>query len=139
MRSRSLFQNPACVPWQFLAAVALVIYISGCYSRTTTTTGTAVIKWVPKVVEIAMVERLDKREGEKFRDSHEKVNECVFRSEVHDLYWADQLQTDHVVLYPVDKKTFEVVKVRQVGSARIRIFEGTRNDEPFHEVTVLDE
>ncbi|MCP4717394.1 MAG: hypothetical protein GY868_19905 [Deltaproteobacteria bacterium] len=139
MRLQSQNRTPSGVSWQFLVAVALVIIISGCYSRTTTTSGTAVIKWVPKMVEIAMVERLSKREGQKFRDSHEKVNECVFRSQIYDLYWADQLQTDHVVLFPVEKKAFDVIKVRQVGSAQISIFQGTRNNKPFREVTVLDE
>ena len=124
---------------RYLITVALIFIISGCYSTTTHTVGSGVVKWVPKVTEVAIVKRLTIKEAKNFRASREKVNECVFRSEVYDLYWADELKVDNVVLHAVDRKTFDVIKVRQIGSARISIFEGTRNDVPFKEVKVLNE
>lgn len=119
-------------PLVFLLALAS----AGCYSTTTTENAFAIVRTLARVEIVAIQDEIPAGAVDQFRTDHEKIGDCVLDDDIVEAYWADELHLDQVVLRPKGKKAYEVIKVQEIGTARVMEVEGERNGKPFKRVEI---
>lgn len=108
------------------AWISILLFVSISTSCTTSSSSGKWISYeVSRVQELAVLRMMSAQEAELFKKNNKHIAEVVLGNKLYAAFWADALQSDYAILKRKGNG-FELVKVKQIGTAIVKKYEGVR-------------